>query len=111
MYDNERTLSFLKNPLLSQDPIGFAGDDANLYRYVWNQPTKYVDLEGELGGLALAFTPPASSTPAPSPSSSPGDFLVPVSPPILLPMRPKDLIPVSSGPRGQSSPTSGPSCG
>jgi RHS repeat-associated protein len=35
---------------LSEDPIGFAAGDANLYRYVGNSPTNYVDplgLEGE----------------------------------------------------------------
>ncbi len=25
---------------LSEDPLGFAAGDANLYRYVWNQPTR-----------------------------------------------------------------------
>jgi RHS repeat-associated protein len=45
---------------LSQDPIGFAGGDANLYRYVFNQPTRYTDPSGEIvpliviGGLAGA---------------------------------------------------------
>jgi len=36
--------------LFSQDPIGFAGGDANLYRYVGNSPTNATDpsgLEGE----------------------------------------------------------------
>jgi uncharacterized protein RhaS with RHS repeats len=31
---------------LSQDPIGFAGGDANLYRYVWNNPLRYRDPSG-----------------------------------------------------------------
>ena len=31
---------------LSEDPIGFAGGDANLYRYVGNQPTGYIDPSG-----------------------------------------------------------------
>jgi RHS repeat-associated protein len=30
----------------TRDPIGFAGGDANLYRYVLNQPLKYVDPSG-----------------------------------------------------------------
>jgi RHS repeat-associated protein len=33
---------------LSEDPIGFAAGDANLYRYVGNQPTIYVDPYGFL---------------------------------------------------------------
>ena len=31
---------------LSEDPIGFAGDDPNLYRYVGNCPTTFVDFKG-----------------------------------------------------------------
>ncbi len=31
---------------LSEDPIGFGGGDANLYRYVGNESTGYVDPEG-----------------------------------------------------------------
>jgi len=33
---------------LSEDPIGFAGRDANLYRYVLNNPVKYRDPSGLL---------------------------------------------------------------
>jgi RHS repeat-associated protein len=45
---------------ISQDPIGFAAGDTNLYRYVFNQPTRYTDPSGEIvpliviGGLAGA---------------------------------------------------------
>lgn len=41
---------------LSQDPIGFAGGDTNLYRYVSNKPTVDKDPSGNgpvLGGLCL----------------------------------------------------------
>lgn len=31
---------------LSEDPISFAGADANLYRYVGNSPTNYLDPYG-----------------------------------------------------------------
>ena len=31
---------------LSEDPIGFEGGDANLYRYVGNQPTQHTDPSG-----------------------------------------------------------------
>lgn len=31
---------------VSEDPIGFSGGDANLYRYVGNQPTEFVDPNG-----------------------------------------------------------------
>jgi RHS repeat-associated protein len=41
---------------LSEDPIGLAGGDVNLYRYVWNQPTNLVDPLGlwGFGGTAAA---------------------------------------------------------
>ena len=91
----------------SADPIELDGGDANFYRYVWNQVTKFFDPEGLMGGLGMVFTPPPSPTPSPDPTSSPGDFLVPVPAPI----RPKSTIPTSSGPRGQTSQPSGPSCG
>jgi RHS repeat-associated protein len=31
---------------ISQDPIGFAGEDLNLYRYTYNDPTNWVDPAG-----------------------------------------------------------------
>jgi RHS repeat-associated protein len=34
---------------VSQDPIGFAGGDANLYSYVWNSPANFVDPPGLWG--------------------------------------------------------------
>src|SRR5262249_36860787 len=34
---------------LSEDPIGFLGDDTNLYRYVWNSPLNWVDPLGFQG--------------------------------------------------------------
>jgi hypothetical protein len=34
---------------LSEDPIGFDGDDANLYRYAGNAPTDGTDASGLLG--------------------------------------------------------------
>jgi RHS repeat-associated protein len=34
---------------ISEDPIGLAGLDVNLYRYVWNQSTRFIDPVGLLG--------------------------------------------------------------
>ncbi len=34
---------------ISEDPIGFAGGDINLYAYVWNNPLNFVDPEGLMG--------------------------------------------------------------
>ena len=42
---------------LSEDPIGFAGGDANLYRYVGNSPTNFTDPSG-LQQASPEFTPP-----------------------------------------------------
>ena len=39
----------------SQDPLGFAGGDANLYRYVGNNPTDFVDPSGMLAITECAF--------------------------------------------------------
>ena len=36
---------------LTEDPIGFAGGDANLYGYVWNAPTSFADPSGTCGLL------------------------------------------------------------
>jgi RHS repeat-associated protein len=38
----------------SQDPIGYAGNDINLYRYIRNSPTDFIDLSG-LSGIAIAL--------------------------------------------------------
>jgi RHS repeat-associated protein len=45
---------------ISEDPIGFAGGDINLYAYVWNSPTGLVDPLGldawsDAGNLAAGF--------------------------------------------------------
>lgn len=34
---------------ISQDPIGFAGGDTNLYAYIFNSPTNYFDPTGQFG--------------------------------------------------------------
>ena len=34
---------------IGEDPIGFAGGDVNLYAYVWNDPTRFVDPLGLWG--------------------------------------------------------------
>ena len=46
---------------MSEDPIGFAAGDANLYRYVGNSPTNFVDpsglvCEGAAWGTAIGGT-------------------------------------------------------
>ena len=42
---------------ISQDPIGFAGGDANLYRYVGNSPTNYTDPSGLHWGHHIVVGP------------------------------------------------------
>jgi RHS repeat-associated protein len=40
---------------ISEDPIGFFGGDANVYRHVWNSPTNFTDPIGEAGvGVSLS---------------------------------------------------------
>jgi hypothetical protein len=38
---------------LNQDPLGFGGEDTNLYRYTFNAPTQYSDPSGE--GINFGF--------------------------------------------------------
>ena len=49
---------------VSQDPVGFAGGDANLYGYVFNGPTNFRDPFGFCVGILCLPTP----TPSPTPS-------------------------------------------
>ena len=39
----------------AKDPIDFGGGDVNLYGYVFNDPVRFIDSEGEWIGPALAF--------------------------------------------------------
>jgi RHS repeat-associated protein len=43
---------------ISEDPIGFDGGDVNLYAYVWNNPTNFVDPEGLAGSRGGPWHPP-----------------------------------------------------
>jgi RHS repeat-associated protein len=45
-YNRARYLDLVLARWISQDPIGFAGGDANLYRYVGNSPTNATDPSG-----------------------------------------------------------------
>ena len=40
---------------ISQDPIGFAGGDSNLYGYVLNDPVNLVDPSGEFFVVAIPW--------------------------------------------------------
>jgi RHS repeat-associated protein len=65
---------------ISEDPIGFAGGDANLMRYVANQPIARIDPHG------LAPLPPTASN---SPSSSlPPEIINPILNPPIFPIPP-----------------------
>ncbi len=48
-YNRARYYSPLLQRFMSQDPIGFAGGDTNLYGYVWNNPTGFIDPRGLWG--------------------------------------------------------------
>ncbi|MBK8466832.1 MAG: RHS repeat-associated core domain-containing protein [Chloracidobacterium sp.] len=45
---------------ISEDPIGFAGGDVNLYGYVWNDPLNFIDPFGLDGGPLNYFRDPFS---------------------------------------------------
>jgi RHS repeat-associated protein len=47
---------------ISEDPIGFAGGDVNLYAYVWNNPVNFVDPSG-LDGKGKGNVPDLSKIP------------------------------------------------
>ena len=38
---------------ISEDPIGFAGRDVNLYAYVSGNPVNYIDPDGTIAVLAI----------------------------------------------------------
>jgi RHS repeat-associated protein len=44
----------VRSRFLSDDPIGFAGGDPNLYAYVGNDPLNFVDPTGEWGWIGVA---------------------------------------------------------
>jgi RHS repeat-associated protein len=59
---------------ISEDPIGFAGGDVNLYGYVWNNPQNWVDPSGKIPvvipviigiGILIATSPSYVNAPAP----------------------------------------------
>ncbi|HEX3996692.1 MAG TPA: RHS repeat-associated core domain-containing protein, partial [Acetobacteraceae bacterium] len=45
-YNHERWYDASLGRWLSQDPLGYAAGDANLYRYVGNSPTNFIDRTG-----------------------------------------------------------------
>ncbi|MFA5354797.1 MAG: RHS repeat-associated core domain-containing protein, partial [Thermodesulfovibrionales bacterium] len=63
-WDSETGLSYYRaryydakaGRFISKDPIGFAGGDANLYRYVENNPIKWVDPLGLVKGVHYDYT-------------------------------------------------------
>jgi RHS repeat-associated protein len=60
-YNRNRYYSTSSGRFISQDPIGFAAGDANLYRYVGNKPTMATDpsgLEEELIGWIYEISTP-----------------------------------------------------
>lgn len=56
-YNRARHLDLVLARWISQDPIGFAGGDANLYRYVGNSPTNYTDPSGLHWGPHIVVGP------------------------------------------------------
>jgi RHS repeat-associated protein len=80
-YNGERWYNPKLGQWLNQDPIGFAGDPSNLYRYVGNSPTNATDPSGEfalvaggIAGLIYFFWPNPANAPRP------GDGVCPANP-------------------------------
>ncbi|MEG4465002.1 FG-GAP-like repeat-containing protein [Microcoleus sp. D3_18cC1] len=69
-YYNSRYYDPQVGRFISEDTIGFAGGDANLYRYVGNSSTNYTDPTGEL----IPTAPPVAAPPVAAP---PGGGLIP----------------------------------
>ena len=58
-YNRNRWYDSVSGRWLSEDPLGFAAGDANLYRYVGNNPTNFRDPSGLSGeSIHSAYTPP-----------------------------------------------------
>jgi RHS repeat-associated protein len=52
-YNRARYLDSFTGRFISEDPISFQGGDSNLYRYVFNSPTKFIDPTGEIAFLPI----------------------------------------------------------
>ena len=46
-YDNARYYDSSTGKFIGQDPTGFSAGDFNLYRFVGNEPTNYIDMNGK----------------------------------------------------------------
>jgi RHS repeat-associated protein len=61
-YNRARYLDSFNGRFISEDPISFAGGDANLSRYVWNSPINYTDAVGLEGrGVTVLLDPESGS--------------------------------------------------
>ena len=67
-YYRARYYSPMLQRFISEDPIGFAGGDSNLYAYVFNSPTTYTDPMG-----LFAYAPPGWGPPPGGGGSSKSD--------------------------------------
>ena len=86
-YDRARFYDPATGRFVSQDPAGFAAGDANLYRYVGNDPTNEVD--------------PSGLAPLPAPKFPPNNGLKP------FPNDPRPLPPIWTPVPGSEDPDSG----
>jgi RHS repeat-associated protein len=75
-YNRNRYYSTSSGRFISQDPIGFGGGDANLYRYVKNSPTNATDPSGLLEDPLVA---PLNGIPAVENADQSGSLFNPFS--------------------------------
>ena len=89
-YDHARYYNSVVGRFVSQDPISFAGGDANLYRYVSNAPTGATDSSGLDGDPPQPMPPlPSKNLPGPDPTAPQTDpgFQLTGGPPRRSPAR------------------------
>jgi RHS repeat-associated protein len=109
-YNRARYYDTVHGRFISQDPLGFAAGDSNLYRYAGNGPTNGTDPSGQDSittdpgsGYTLPYPPPGED-PEPPPG---GDYPPPsvwIPGPVFLP----GSCSLSTGPApGQQSPSGG----
>jgi RHS repeat-associated protein len=56
-YNRARYLDSFTGKFISEDPISFQGGDSNLYRYVFNSPTNFIDSSGNAPTKPVEYKP------------------------------------------------------
>jgi RHS repeat-associated protein len=92
-YDHARYYDSVTGRFMSQDPMGFAAGDTNLYRYVGNYPTGLVDDSGE--DDQLPNLPGNVFAPGPITTAPVGTITITVTGPTTITIYPTDPKPIT----------------